>query len=218
MGSQHDGTDLSALMLYIDELENSLAKKDELLAAREQRIGSLEAHVTAAAKSATTSTASASRARPTAESVTPRAFPDDMASSPHYDDSSEVEPHSQGGLSHSLSHISTEDSTAGHATSDGRWNIPFDGYFEDSVKTPPGKGTSRENALEDIGFVPIGEEGRGCSTRLGVTPVKPVARCQAASLFAGQQSGPVKDATQNKENVGRKRTFCLGIGTYRDIS
>ena len=117
------------------------------------------------------------------------------------DESGEVEPESQGSLSHGLSHISQaystdEDSTMEHTTSDGRWNIPFDGSVEDlTAKSASGMGTGHGNALKEIDFIPISDEGRWCfSGGFRVTPVQPVASSYGASAFAhAAKKGLLKD-------------------------
>ena len=182
-----------------------MAKKDELLAAKDRRIDTLEYKVTVAKNA--TSVAPVFRARARYRVVTPTALHGDrnqsVASTPNQvsDDSGEVEPESQGSLSHRLSHISQahssdEDSTMEHTTSDGRWNIPFDGSVEDlTAKSPSGMGTVHGNALKEIDFIPISDEGRWCfSGGFRVTPVQPVASSYGASAFAhAAKKGLLKD-------------------------
>lgn len=158
----------------------------------------------------------------------------DAAWAPNHvsDDSGEAESESQGSLGLSLSrsslsqisqaHSSDEDSAAGRQPGDGRWNIPFDGSFEEGLvaNSPSGKGAGHRNALREIAFVPIGEEGRGeFSTRQGVTPVRPVARNRGVSPFVRHavEKGLSNDAMKGKENAGRKKRFSPVIGTSRCI-
>lgn len=112
---------------------------------------------------------------------------------------------SEGSLSHSLRPISSSEvSTQKHG--DGRWNIPFDGSFENLVsKSPLGKGEGHANALTEIGFVPISKEGRGrCSGGTEVTPLKPIAmRSIGAPPFAQaiMRRGLLKDSLNGKRTM-----------------
>ena len=166
------------------------------------------------------------RPRATDEVKTPRSRRDDgyLSSTPNQvsDDSGEVEPESDLSLSQSLSHdlskslshishapSSEEDSPTG-PTINGRWNIPFDGSFEELVakKSPLGKG----NALKEIGFVPISStrEHRRPSLGLGVAPVRPLAmRSPVTSPFAqADKRGLLKDIMNEKENVSPKPDYA----------
>mmetsp|Transcript_2995 Transcript_2995/g.6523 ORF Transcript_2995/g.6523 Transcript_2995/m.6523 type:complete len:245 (+) Transcript_2995:293-1027(+) len=225
MGGQHDHEDVDALVGYIQQLELNIEKQVELLAAKDQRIDSLEAEVAGIGKAA----APIFRAKATAEVPTPTFIPGErktlLPSTPNHvsDDSGEIEPESsEGSLSHSLSHISQanssdEDLPIDYAASDGRWIIPFDGSFEDVVAKSPRR-TGNENALKEIGFVgfvPIGgREGRGHrSDGTEVTLLRPVARrSHGASPFTQAiRRGLLKDSLNEKENVSPKRSGFQGV-------
>lgn len=169
------------------------------------------------------------RARTADEASTPRLLPatklTSVTSTPNQvsDDSHDTEEQSSL-LSNSLSHISrihsssdNEDSpTERAATTNGRWNIPFDSSFDDDLvpKSPSG---GHETALREVGFTPIGEEdGGGVKIHpREIVPVKPVAR-----------KSPLKDANKGKENVEPRAShrrskssspLPVGIGTYLDM-
>lgn len=127
-------------------------------------------------------------------------------------------------LSQTLSNISPTDSSDNYveqqATSDGRWNIPFDGSFEEELvaaKSPVKLG--HENALKEIGgFIPISRDGRR-SLGGAVAPVRPVASRASFSPARSIRRGPLKDGlTKDKENVSplSRSSYSPGIA-LRDI-
>lgn len=222
---QCSSDDVDALMGYIKKLEISLAKKDELLKAKDEQINTLESKVKKNA-----SAMPVFRETATDDGVTPRGLNQSTVttSTPNQvsDDSGEVEPGSEGSLSHSLSHIShvnsteEDDEAIAENVQDGRWNIPFDSFDNDDLvaKSPSRKGAGHENALKDIGFVPIGSEDRHgrLSTGADVTPVRPVARSLVASPFA--LAYRKKSAMTEKENKSPKRSsISPRVGSLRDI-
>ena len=129
------------------------------------------------------------RAKSPGEAATPRALADKSqseSSTPNQisDESGETESASEeSGLGDSLSIIanvlsSENDDGSTEHVEDGRWNIPFDGSFdEDLVGKSPNKGMGHETELKQIGFVSICKGGhRRQSSGTEVTPLRPVAR------------------------------------------
>ena len=165
------------------------------------------------------------RPRATDEVKTPRSRRDDgyLSSTPNQvsDDSGEVEPESDLSLSQSLSHdlskslshishapSSEEDSPTG-PTINGRWNIPFDGSFEELVakKSPLGKG----NALKEIGFVPISStrEHRRPSLGLGGCASKTTGNEKSRRMFImiSSEHGNVFEAV-HRLHISSSRVCC----------
>lgn len=230
-------------MLFL-QLELANAKKDAALAAKDERIDSLEQEVSAVKSTA----APVFRAKAADEATTPRILPDREhcapSSTPNQvsDDSNQVSDESgvvdgslslsqsdvgSLSLSQTLSNISPTDSSDNYveqqATSDGRWNIPFDGSFEEELvaaKSPVKLG--HENALKEIkeigGFIPISREGR-LSLGGAVSPVRPVAsRASFPSTRAMGRSVLKDDTLKDKENISplRRSSYSPGIA-LRDI-
>lgn len=196
--------DLNALMGYIQQLELSLTKKDELLASQDDRIETLKSEV-----NLMKNRASAFCATATDELLAPTT-PNQVS-----DESGEAELEGHGSWSRSLSHISKAPSSGEESIAEpaanGRWNIPFDDSFEELVaKSPSEKATG-------MGFVPVGERSRQSST--GVL-TKPVPRCFGASSFIPRASAKsaLQEATNDKENMSPMRSeTAVNVGTYRNI-
>ena len=191
-------------ILLIPQLEISLARKDEQLAAKDQRILELQsaklfrANNTVGGGTAKTPGA-ADRKHSSMVSLTPNQVSDD---------SGELED------SRSLSHISKINSSDDDGSpSDGRWNIPFDpsNSFDDdtNTKSPP----RNRNALKDIAFIPIGsqsrESGEGRRHSGGGTRIAQIVRPVARRSFGGvpvheyslARGDILVNATSDKENV-----------------
>lgn len=212
MGSRNE--DVDALVGYIQQLELSLAKKDELLAAKDKRIESLEA-VSAPLRN---------ERKPGTPST-----PNQVS-----DESGEIDPESDGSLSHNLSHISRAnssdedlaidyeveplDQTIDYEVSDGRWNIPFDASFEGlTASSPVGKRGIKSALKESTGFVPICDmEGRvRHSSGTEVALLRPVARrSHGASPFASRKV-ILRGSLSDKENISPKleRSVFRGIAS-----
>ena len=182
------------------QLEISLARKDEQLAAKDQRILELQsvfrANNTVGGGTAKTPGA-ADRKHSSMVSLTPNQVSDD---------SGELED------SRSLSHISKINSSDDDGSpSDGRWNIPFDPStsFDDDTNT---KSPTR-NALTDIAFIPIEsqsrESGEGRRHSGGGTRIAQIVRPVARRSFGGvpvheyslARGDILVNATSDKENV-----------------
>ena len=164
-------------ILLIPQLEISLAKKDEQLAAKDQRILELQSaplfRENNIVGGGTAKTPGATeRKHSSMVSLTPNQVSDD---------SGELED------SRSLSHISKINSSDDDGSpSDGRWNIPFDPStsFDDDTNTK-----SPRNALKDIAFVPIGsqsrESGEGRRHSGGGARITQIVRPVARRSFGG---------------------------------
>ena len=165
------------------QLEISLARKDEQLAAKDQRILELQLQSVPVfrenndvGEEGTAKTpGAADRKHSSMVSLTPNQVSDD---------SGELED------SRSLSHISKINSSDDDGSpSDGRWNIPFDpsNSFDDdtNTKSPP----RNRNALKDIAFIPIEsqsrESGEGRRHSGGGTRIAQIVRPVARRSFGG---------------------------------
>jgi len=226
MGRTCNHEDLNALVVYIQELEISLKKKEQRIATLETEVSAMKDDVNVdgpifQAKSldeAVTQRALADRSRPSEPST-----PNQVS-----DESGDVEPTSEeSDLIHSLSLITKvsslendEDST--QHTEDGRWYIPFDGSFDEDLvaKSLSGKGVGHENALKQIGFIPICKEDHShhdhhsCGTE--VTPLRPVTRRSHGDYSPFTRVGR-RGLSSEMENIRPKREGAVGIRALRSI-